>query len=256
MIKLLHFSGRLNQAGVRTFVTTRAGGVSRGSFASLNLSYSTGDAKERVQQNRALLAAELNIDPDKVISARQVHGTDVWDVRSNDLLPRKADILITAERGLALMVLSADCVPVVLFDPTTKIIGAVHAGRRGVVARAVSVAVNAMIERFTCSPKNIHVGIGPSIAQNNYEIDAPLIAEIQMTFPNKADQQRLLAPSRAGHARLDLVTANILQLLEAGVPQKQIETLNIDTFSSTEQFYSARRQKPFGCFGTGILLPK
>lgn len=254
MIELLHFSGRLNQAGVKTFVTTRVGGVSKGPFESLNLSYSTGDDKAAVAENRKRVAEELGIEPTHLISARQEHGVHIWEVSTKDVTPQHADILLTSEPGVALMVLSADCVPIVLFDPKLKILGAVHAGRRGVAAGAAREAIKGMTERFKCSPKDIHVGIGPAISQKNYEIDAPLIAEVQAAFPNTSDQQRLLAPSRPGHARLDLVWANILQLVEAGVPKNQIEVLNLDTFSSTEQFYSARRQKPFGCFGTGILL--
>jgi YfiH family protein len=237
--------------GIRTFVSTRNGGVSIGPFESLNLSYSTGDTKENVTKNRLLVAQSLGISPDKLISARQEHGVKVWQVEPDDLKPRHADILVTDKPGLALMVLSADCVPIVLADLERRVITAVHAGRRGTAAGAVKIALKYMTERFACSTKNIVAGIGPAIAQQNYEVGAEVVSAISLAVPSASG---VLKPTKNGHAKLDLVAANVQQLVQAGIREDHIEVMDIDTFGQPEQFYSARRQKPFGCFGTGIIL--
>lgn len=250
MIRTFAFKTFARQ-GIQTFVTTRTGGVSPGPFVSFNLSFSTGDSKENVVKNRTLLADTLGIPTQNLISARQVHGTAVWQVQKSDRTPRKADILVTNQAGLTLLVLTADCVPIVLFDPEQRVIAAVHAGWRGTAARVAQVAVKTLVERFGCSANSVLVGIGPSIAQAHYEVGPEVVSAISLAV---TEPSKILRPTKNGHAKLDLVGANLQQLQAVGVTRKQIEVLGLDTFSNPEQFYSARRQKPFGCFGTGILL--
>src|SRR5471030_2501568 len=126
--------GTLNDAsGIRHAFFTREGGVSDGLFGSLNCGFGSGDGPERVAENRALAMAALDLAPDRLITCHQIHSPDVVTVETpwrREDNPR-ADAMVTAKRGVALGILTADCVPVVLADPDAAVIGAAHAGWKG-----------------------------------------------------------------------------------------------------------------------------
>lgn len=234
-----------------TFTTTRDGGVSKGPYATLNVSYSVGDERRSVDANRALIAARLRVTADRLVSARQKHGISVWQVDLSDLTPRDADILVTTTPSIALMTYTADCTPIVLLDPNKRVAATVHAGRRGVQQHAAIIAVTYMVERLGCALSSILAGLGPSIAREHYEIDEPTIGSLQSTL---YDIEQFLRPTRPGHAVFDLVGANVAQLSAAGLNPDNIIVSGHDTFSQPEHYFSARRQQPFGCMGTGIML--
>jgi YfiH family protein len=175
-------------AAIRHGFFGRRGGVSEGEFASLNASRSVGDDKANVVDNihRAVMA--LKGGPIEVALARQVHGTHVHVVDKNFNLEDRpeADALVTDRSGIALGILTADCVPVLLADATTGIIGAAHAGWKGAVGGILANTVTAM-EHLGASRANIIAAIGPAISAENYEIGEEMAEEIRTRFPDAAD---------------------------------------------------------------------
>ena len=131
--------------------TTRDGGVSEGPYASLNLSWSRGDDKAAVEENRRRLGAAFNARP---VFARQVHGNTVLRVNKapEDGAAGEGDALITNQPGLALCAQTADCTPVLLYDRETRSIAAIHAGWRGVVAEVIPAAIAALSGAYGTRP--------------------------------------------------------------------------------------------------------
>jgi len=233
---------------VQACFTTRVGGVSSGSYASLNLADHVGDDPAAVATNRATLADRLELTTDRLAFVRQVHGTDVVVVDSDSLgqaAATEADALVTSAAGVALGVLVADCVPVLLADTTTGVIGAVHAGRRGIVAGVLERAVEAM-ERLGAGRTQIDVTIGPAVCGGCYELPAELAEEVYAAAP------RALAKSYAGAPAADL-RAGAAGLLSAhGV--RAVELVGGCTVEEPERWYSYRRDGETGRFAGVIAL--
>ncbi|MFH0831157.1 MAG: peptidoglycan editing factor PgeF [Parcubacteria group bacterium] len=252
MLELLRFTNLGRIPEVEHFVSTRRGGVSTGPFASLNLSFTVGDSQTNVEENRRRLAKALgNKLSDLIFPLRQLHGVGVWQVRQAGEPAPKADILVTQRPDIMLCVLSADCVPVLLYDPVKRVVAAVHAGRKGLLAGVIPAAVTYLKTHFDTEQKNLIAGLGPAIAAAHYDLAPIDVALVRQTF-SQADQ--LLRPTRQGCATFDLWGAAEQQLLEVGVRQNSIEVMRHDTYVDPEHFFSARREKPFGCIATGIML--
>lgn len=151
---------------------TREGGVSQGIFASLNCGTLTKDDPANIAQNRALVATELGAAPGNLLTCKQVHGNDVlavempWRVEESP----EADAMVTKKQGLALGILTADCVPVLFADQTAGVIGAAHAGWRGALGGVIENTLAAM-ESLGATRGAIRAAIGPCIWQDSYEVD-------------------------------------------------------------------------------------
>lgn len=150
--------------------TTRRGGVSQGCFASLNLGIHRGDDPQRVLENYRRLGNALGFAPEDTVLTHQTHTAIVravgWDARGEGLfrpVPGDYDALITNTPGVALTVFTADCTPILLYDPIAGAVGAVHAGWRGTAAGIVKEAVRAMTIQYGSKPQNIRAAIGPCI---------------------------------------------------------------------------------------------
>jgi polyphenol oxidase len=247
---------------VEHFVSTRLGGVSDGRYASLNFSFRTGDEPERVVTNRSRLFNALEIDPSGVVAGKQVHETKVRRVTAEhrgrgatdyESALDDTDALITDEPGLCLMVLAADCVPVLLYDPQHSAIGAAHAGWRGTVAHIAQRTVEAMVDAFGTNPSDLIAGVGPSIGPEDYEVGPEVIEQVQAAFPGAWEQQVRALPN--GKGIFDLWTSNRLQLEASGIPSGQIEVSAISSFQATDRFFSERREgRPTGRFAAGLVL--
>ena len=175
--------------------STRFGGVSEGALASLNLGTHRGDRPENVLENYARLGRAVGFAPEETVFTKQVHSALVERVGRADCgrgLQREAehgvDGLVTNEPGVALTIFSADCTPVLLFDPIARAIGAAHAGWRGTAAGIAARAVEAMQREFGCRPENIRAAIGPCIGPCCFETDADV-----------PDAMRAALGSEAGH---------------------------------------------------------
>lgn len=204
--------------GVRAFFTAAAGGVSEGGYASLNLGLSVGDATDRVLENRARVAARAGM---RVSYATQVHGTDVALVGegSAGLDCGEADALVTTAARQAVAVLVADCVPVLLADPTAGVAAAVHAGRRGLTAGVLERALDAM---DAAGARELRGAVGPAACGRCYEVPEQLRADVTAVHPAAWSE------TSAGTPALDLPAAARAVLERAGVSVHHVDRCTIE----------------------------
>lgn len=199
----------------RRIVTSRSGGASKPPYASFNLGSHVGDDPEAVRSNRARLARATGLGTDRQVWMEQVHGAAVAAVDGPRAAPvPETDALVTATPGLALIVLVADCVPVLLASPAA--VGAVHAGRAGAAAGVVPAAVAALIE-LGADPGATDALLGPSICGACYEVPAELQASVEAALPGSA------STTRQGTPGLDLRAGLARQLADVGVARVVID---------------------------------
>lgn len=246
-------SHHLRALGVVHAFTTRTGGASTGPWAWLNLGRGSSDDPRTVAANRARVLEALGAGGWAHVETAQVHGDVVAVVgRADDgqVIPG-ADGLATAEPGVVLAVHAADCVPVLLADPRARVVAAVHAGWRGIAAGVAVQAVLVLADRFGSRPEDLRAALGPAILACHYEVDEPVVARLRR-WPWWED---VLTPSRPGHWRMDLHGAVRRQLVDAGVPPAQVETLAWCTYEHPDLFYSYRRDGTTGRQAALIALP-
>ena len=167
-----------NVPGVRHCFTTRGGGVSKGIFESLNLSFARGDEEACVHENFRRAAAAFGKTPDRIVSTHQTHTANIRiaseaDAGKGVTRPRDyedVDGLVTDVPGLILGVYVADCVPVMLADPVRHAIGIVHSGWRGTAAGIGAEAVRLMSRQYGSKPEDLIAAVGPSICRSCYEV--------------------------------------------------------------------------------------
>jgi len=181
------------------------------------------------------------------VVANQTHSDNIYIVteeatkgwKSLDTAIESCDALITNQKNIMLTILTADCVPILLFDKKQQVIASIHAGWRGTEQRIVSKTVEKMKKKFNSNPKDILASIAPSIGKCCYEVDwsvAKHFKDIENAYTNKGEKQML-----------DLAHINKIQLLESGVDKKNIELSNICTACEVEKYFSYREEK--GCSG-------
>ena len=158
--------------------TTRKGGVSEGFLASMNIGTRRGDERGNVLKNYEILGKAIGFDPKKSVHTKQTH-TDIIRVADESLwgaglyAPELSDCdaLVTNKAGTALVIFTADCTPILLYDPVTGAVGAAHAGWRGTASDIAGKTVRAMTEHFGCKPENMQAAIGPNIGKCCFETD-------------------------------------------------------------------------------------
>jgi len=226
--------------------SSRGGGYSDGAYSSLNLGLTSGDAVMDVRQNRLLFATTLGISPERVVCGHQVHSTNIARVGRAEMgrgfldaaqaLP-DTDGLITAEHGVALMTLFADCVPVLFYEPVQEVIAVCHCGWRGTVNHMAAKMASLMVEAYGCAADRILAAIGPSISQAAYEVDLPVLEQVRQAFSFAA---KIIQPVDDTHGKVDLWQANRLQLLEVGLTDAHIDVSGLCTFQQHQHFFSHR----------------
>ncbi|MER6667881.1 peptidoglycan editing factor PgeF [Amycolatopsis japonica] len=196
---------------VRRVVTTRAGGASRAPYDTFNLGDHVGDDAGDVYANRKRLATELGLAEDRLAWMEQVHGRTATIVDGSETSAAEAtDALVTAEAGLALVVLVADCVPLLLADAEAGVVAAVHAGRVGARVGVVPAAVEAM-RSLGAEPARTEALLGPAICGDCYELPADMAADVEKHVPGSA------CKTRKGTPGLDLRAGLWRQLADLGV---------------------------------------
>ncbi|MER7518177.1 peptidoglycan editing factor PgeF [Streptomyces sp. NPDC126499] len=229
---------RHDTSGAHFAFTDRWGGVSAVPYEELNLGGAVGDDPEAVRANRARAAAGLGLDPAAVVWMNQVHGADVAVVdgpwTTSDV--PSVDAVVTARRGLALAVLTADCVPVLLADPVAGVAAAAHAGRPGMVAGVVPAAVKAMTE-LGADPSRITARTGPSVCGRCYEVPEAMRAEVAEVEP------AAYAETSWGTPAVDVAAGVRAQLERLGV--RDVEDAGVCTLESRDH-YSYRRDRTTG----------
>lgn len=230
--------------------STRKGGVSSGQYATLNLGFNKGDSHDAVMDNFKRLCRALDIDPCDTVFSDQVHGDRVAMVgagdrgkgafRKSDIL--RADGLMTGEERVALVTFYADCVPLFFLDPVHRAIALSHAGWRGTVACIGARTLEAMGREFGTRPGECLVGIGPSIGPCCFEVDHPVAQQFALIFKKYRDA--IIKPGiEPGKYRIDLWLANALQLVDMGVPPRNITVAGMCTSCREDLFFSHRRDK-------------
>ncbi len=231
---------------VRHGFTTRMGGVSKGIFSELNLSYTRGDDPEAVTENFYRTAKALGVDPGKLVLSDQTHTTNVRKVTAEDagkgfLRPldyTDVDGLITDVPGLTLCTFFADCVPLFFLDPVKKAIGMSHSGWRGTVGRMGAQTLSAMHQAYGTDPETVICAIGPSICQECYEVSADVAEAFQTEFPGH--ETEILRKKSAEKYQLDLWKANEIILLEAGIKKEHLMVTDICTCCNPTMLFSHR----------------
>ncbi|MEV6397624.1 peptidoglycan editing factor PgeF [Streptomyces sp. NPDC051907] len=228
----------IHASGAHFAFTDRWGGVSAVPYEELNLGGAVGDDPSAVLANRAVAAKELGLDPGAVVWMNQVHGKDVAVVDApwgEGPIP-PVDAVVTARRGLALAVLTADCTPVLLVDPVASVVGAAHAGRPGMIAGVVPAVVEAM-RALGAEPGRMIARTGPAVCGRCYEVPEQMRAEVAAAEPAAWSETSWGTPA------VD-VTAGVHAQLEAlGVRDRERST--VCTLESRDH-YSYRRDRTTG----------
>ncbi|MBQ1207219.1 MAG: peptidoglycan editing factor PgeF [Lachnospiraceae bacterium] len=221
--------------------TTRAGGVSTGIFDSLNMGRHRGDSDENVDRNFRRLAEAMGIGADALVLTRQIHSDIVRRVTKTDHCTLdhrdypECDALITDDPGCGLVIFTADCTPLLFWDPVTGAVGAAHAGWRGTASRIGSKTVRAMVEAFGCRPEDIRTAIGPNIGQCCFQTDEDVPLAMKAAFGHEAEPFIRFDGEKYYS---DLKQLNALDLWQAGV--REMEISEVCTMCDHERFWSHR----------------
>jgi YfiH family protein len=228
---------------VRAFVTTRAGGVSAGEYASMNLGLSSGDLPENVARNRAIVRAELPSDP---VWLAQVHGAEVADLDQASLSERpRADAAATSTPGRVAVVLTADCMPVFLADRAGRRVAVAHAGWRGLAAGVLENAARSL----GVPAGEVIAWMGPAIGPEAFEV-GPEVREAFVQIDTRATDA--FRPGQPGKYMADLYQLARMRLARAGVGH--VSGGGFCTRSETERFFSYRRVQKSGRMGAFIWI--
>jgi YfiH family protein len=244
-------------------ITARHGGVSAPPYASLNLGLHVGDDPEAVIGNRRRVCGAVGVEFGAYTLSAQVHGANVALVAPEqigagrldlaDAIP-DADGLIITQPGVMVSVLSADCVPLIFYDPTRHIGAVVHAGWRGTAAGIAGHTVRFLAEQCRCRPEDLLVGLGPSIGPCCYEVSEEVARRVSESAGPPACGGRGQV-GNLSHGYVDLAVANRRQLLAAGVRGEHIEDAGVCTSCHAEEFFSERKLgRPTGRFSTFVVL--
>lgn len=241
-----HTSDILENSGIVHGFSTRLGGVSKGHFASLNLRGSgpEPDNRENVRENYRRFCEALGTDIQDLVQSKQVHEDTVRHVTRADrgkglfvTTDFTADALVTNEPGLNLMVFSADCIILLLHDPVSRCVGAVHAGWRGTALDLPAKAVREMGRLFGAKPENIRVAVGPGIGPCCFETHDDVPDAMRSAFGSGVGAY--IAP-RGAKWTVDLKAINAWRLREAGVRPEHIDVCSDCTACRTDLYWSHR----------------
>lgn len=231
--------------GVTAFSTMRQGGYSKGPYGEFNINRYCGDENEAIRQNRDALCQLLAISGDHLLMPHQVHLTKIAVVDEAFLNKTTAerqqalegvDALMTNQKGVCIGVSTADCIPVLLYDPVHQATCAIHAGWRGTIKRITAQAVQMMTAVYGTQPADLVAQIGPGIHLDSFEVGD----EVYEAFANEGfDMDAISKKYEKWH--IDLPECNRLQLVAQGLSAKHITVSPVCTYKQSDSFFSARR---------------
>ncbi|MCY3983070.1 MAG: peptidoglycan editing factor PgeF [Roseovarius sp.] len=233
---------------VRHGFFTRKGGVSSGIYAGLNCGYGSSDLTENVAVNRDLAAQAMKVESENLITVHQIHSSNVVTADSPFENSPQADGMSTNKPGMALAVLTADCLPVLFADMSAGVIGAAHAGWRGALDGVLEATVAAM-ENQGATARNIHAAIGPCISQAAYEVGFEFLDRFLDASP---DYNHYFINGESGRYFFDLPAFAIGRLRNAGIGE--VEWIRHCTYEEADRFYSYRRATHNGDADYGRLI--
>lgn len=213
--------------------STRHGGISPSPYKSLNLGLYTTDASIVVRENRQQFFKQLGFTEAQTAGAHQVHGDQILVVEKGGQY-EGYDALVTDKKDVLLTVTTADCTPILLYDPQQQVCAAIHAGWRGTVARIVQKTLQTMQAYFAVRPADCYAYIGPCIDECSFEVDADVADHFTSRF-KRWDEEK-------GKFLIDLKAANRDQLLAAGLSSKNVEVSPYSTYKDNDLFFSYRKE--------------
>lgn len=232
--------------------TIRDGGHSKSPYHSNNMAFYVGDNYEDVLSNRQQLANLINIPLSNWVFPKITHSTTIHKVTEEDLGKgslneagslMNVDGVYTHLPEVVLAVFHADCIPLLLYDPTTQLIGAVHAGWVGTLAKITSLFIQTWITQEHVNPHDIQVYIGPALSQANFQVKDDVIQQVEKKTPEFLPY---LVKHSDNLAYFDAVGMNVHQLLELGIDQNNITHLDQCTYDNPELYFSYRKEKVTG----------
>lgn len=244
-VTFITFPKLKNSGLVNHIFSTRTGGVSKGKFATMNLSFNRGDLRENVLKNYSILCECADINPQNLVLSKQTHtdniktvtakhrGTGIFKESFTDI-----DGLITDCPKVALVTQYADCTPLVFLDPIKKVIATSHSGWRGTVKEIGKKTVAKMQSEFGSSPKDIIAGIGPCIGKCCYEVDSTVYKQFQHL--EYLDFEKIFTKKANGKYMLDLPEANKQILQNAGLKSENMDISDVCTFCNSDILHSHR----------------
>lgn len=231
-----------SEHGLKSFTSTR------NTLKEYSSPRFTGEPAKIVSTCRQELAAVLSLNIEQLVFPLQTHSSVVAEVEDVDHKEFKSiDALITNKPGICLCIQTADCVPVLFYDPVNKVIAAAHAGWRGTVGQITAGVITMFTSRFHASPDNILVFMGPSISADNYEVGEEVANAILRSIP---EPEKIIEEGSRAKFLINLSEANRQVLLYSGIPAENIEVSDYCTFRDKDLFFSARREG----IGTGRLV--
>ncbi|VBB48210.1 conserved hypothetical protein [uncultured Paludibacter sp.] len=246
MINLITYPLLSQFKEINHFTSTRNSGVSEGNFSSLNLGLYSTDKQEFIQENFNLLFNFTGIKPEQLFIPHQTHSDEIIVIDEDFLTKTREtqqfllygkDGLITKISDIYIGVTTADCVPILIYDPKQKAVAAVHAGWRGTCSKILSKTIEKMQSEFNSHPDDLFAVFGPSISVDVYNVGNELVDEFQKTGFDTKEIFQL----KDGKYHLDLWKANRNLLLEKGLKKENIEISGHCTFSEPDKFFSARK---------------
>ena len=252
------------ETGIQHGFSTRKGGVSKEHLASLNLSFSVEDARENVLENFRRIGERFGKTPEDFVLSKQSHETKVLKVgmkdRGKGITKERdyegIDALITDEEGLILSCFSADCVPILFYDPIHKAVGACHSGWRGTKGKILRNVVEEMRKLFSSNPGDILIAIGPSISKEQYIVSEDLGLSFLEDYPDLGeDAASPMQRISKDKFQLDLWDLNRRIALDSGIREEHISISGYCTMENPELFFSHRySQGKRGLQGAFICL--
>ena len=252
------------ETGLQHGFSTRKGGVSMEHLASLNLSFSVEDAKENVLENFRRIGERFGKTPEDFVLSKQSHETKVLKVGTKDRGKgitkdrdyEGIDALITDEEGIILSCFSADCVPILFYDPIHKAVGACHSGWRGTKGKILQNVVEEMRKHFSSNPAEILIAIGPSICKEQYVVSEDLALSFLEDYPDLGeDTASPIQRISKDKFQLDLWDLNRRIALDCGIKEEHISISGYCTMENPELFFSHRySQGKRGLQGAFICL--
>ena len=229
-------------------VSDRHGGVSPAPYNTLNIALHVGDQPVNVLKNRTELAFRWDFLIENLIYMDQTHSDHIQIIEDTAINKiENCDAIITAQRNIPLMVMVADCIPMMIYDPKKRVIGAVHAGRNGTFLNIGVKTIRRMQEHFGTDPADVRIALGPSIHVCCYEVGPEIADIVQKSFENSYIEER------EGKTFLNLQQYNVDRLQEAGVKTQNIEVSPVCTCCD-KNYFSYRREGVTGRFAGVIKL--
>ncbi len=239
-----YFSPRAQENGILMALSARLGGISTAPFDTLNFSTTVGDTPTNVARNFEIFSRSVGIRSESIVTCNQVHGADVLVADSEKPPISNCDAIISINPDWRPAVMTADCLPILIVDPKTRVCAAIHAGWKGTVLRIAGKVTHTLQEKFGVNPDNLVVALGPCINVCCYEVDEAVLEPFRRSY-SKAERfiKRQEVKGRTS-TRLDLPGANYSDLMEAGVKKGNIVHGNLCTCCSPQKLFSHRRSGP------------